>query len=175
MQTVYDWTLKQQITPLFVSEYIQRVQACQQAMVFRRLSGTLEYDAPAALRTLRLTGGACTIDLGAASNVAGYRQLHDGTYLALAGGTRTTFKPSGVGKNAIRLVRANGMLEAWAQQAGSVRFGMQGHRPLELVVDGPGTCRLIVAGQAQAGARTDEGWRFQLDGRRLKGAQIVCR
>jgi hypothetical protein len=175
LQTVYDWTLQQQILPLFLSAYIERVQAYRQTMVSRDLCGTLEYNAPAALRTLRLAGAAGSIDLAQAHNVAGYRQLHDGTYFALAGATRTRLKPATANNQAIRLVRANGVLEAWRQQPGTVQFSMQGHRPLELVVDGPGACRLVVAGQASAGVRTGEGWQFKLAGQRLTGAQIVCR
>lgn len=175
LQTVYDWTLKQQILPLFTSEYIQRVLAYRQAMVFRELSGTLEYDAPAALRTLRLTGGNRTADLAAAANVAGYRRLHDGVYFALSGGTRTRIKPGTADNRAIRLVRANGMLDAWRRQADSVCVSMHGHRPLEMVVDGPGTCSITVGSRVLPGVRTGEGWRFELDEKRLKGARIVCR
>jgi len=175
LRTVYDWTLKQQILPLFTSEYIQRVLACRQAMVFRELSGTLEYIAPAALRTLRLTGGACTLDLSTADNVAGYRRLHDGTYFALSGGTRTRLKPGAADNRAVRLVRANGILDAWHRQADGVRVSMHGHRPLEVVVDGPGTCSIMVGGRALPAVKTGEGWRFEMDGLRLKGARIVCR
>jgi hypothetical protein len=172
LQTVYDWTLKQQILPLFTSEYIQRVLACRQAMVFRELSGALVYDAPAALRTLRLAGGSCTVDLAAAGNLAGYRRLHDGTYFALAGGTRTRIKPGTANNRAIRLVRANGILDAWRREPDGVRFSMHGHRPLEIVVDGPGTCRITANGQTLPCVKTDEGCRFKLDGLRLKGARI---
>lgn len=175
LQTVYDWTLKQQILPLFASEYIQRVRAYRQAMVFRELSGTLEYDAPAALRTLRLTGGACAVDLAAADNLAGYRRLHDGTYFALSGGTRTRIKPGAGDNRAIRLVRANGILDAWQRQADGVRVDMHGHRPLEMVVDGPGTCGITAGGRVLPGVKTNDGWRFEWDGLRLKGARIVCR
>jgi hypothetical protein len=175
LQTVYDWTLKQQILPLYTSEYIQRVLACRRAMVFRELSGALEYDAPADLRTLRLIGAAGATDLSAAANVAGYRRIHDGTYFSLAGGTRTRFKPGPADKQASRLVRANGILDTWQQQADGVRFAMHGHRPLEIVVDGPGSCSIEVGGRTLPGERTGEGWRFGLDGMRLKGARIVCR
>ena len=178
LQTVYDWTLNQQILPMFASEYLQRVQAWRQAMVFRELSGSLTYEAPAALRTLRQVDGACSIDLSRCANVAGFRQLQDGTYLALSGGTRPRLAP-GTPNNpqTIRLVRANGVLTDWQQPRGTgpVRFSMQGYRPLELVVDGPGTCRLTVSGQDAAGVRTKEGWRFNWKGQRLKGAQLVCR
>jgi polysaccharide biosynthesis protein PelA len=175
LQTVYDWTLKQQIVPLFVSEYTQRVQAYRQVMIFRELSGTLEYDAPAALHTLRLAGGACSIDLAAASNVAGYRRLHDGMYFSLAGGSRTRLNPNGAAGKAIRLVRANGILDAWQRGPDGVRLSMHGHRPLELVVQGPGTCRLTHRGKPLKGVKTGEGWRFDINGLRLKGARIVCR
>jgi polysaccharide biosynthesis protein PelA len=175
LQTVYDWTLKQQILPLFTSEYIQRVTACRQAMVFRELSGILEYVAPADMRTLRLVGGACRVDLAAADNVAGCRRLQDGTYFALAGGTRTRIKPGTADNGSIRLVRSNGILDAWRRQAHGVRFDMHGHRPLEIVVDGPGTCRITAGGRAIAGVKTGDGWRFKPDGLRLKGARIVCR
>jgi hypothetical protein len=175
LQTVYDWTLKQQILPLFTSEYVQRVMAFRQAMVFRELSGTLEYIAPAALRTLRLTGGACAIDLATADNVAGYRRLHDGTYFALSGGTRTRLTPGAADNRAVRLVRANGILDAWRRQADGVRVSMHGHQPLEMVVDGSGTCSITAGGRVLPGVKTGEGWRFELDGLRLKGARIVCR
>jgi polysaccharide biosynthesis protein PelA len=175
LQTVYDWTLKQQIVPLFVSEYTQRAQAYRQVMVFRELSGTLEYDAPAVLHTLRFTGGTFPVDLAADSNVAGYRRLHDGMYFALAGGSRTRLKPTGTDSRAIRLVRANGILDAWQRDAHGVRVSMHGHRPLELVVQGPGTCRLTNGGQPVKGVKTAEGRRFDLNGLRLKGARIVCR
>ena len=66
-------------------------------------------------------------------------------------------------------------MDAWHRGPDGVRVSMHGHRPLELVVQGPGTCTLTYGGKPQKGVKTGEGWRFAMNGLRLKGARIVCR
>ena len=89
LDEVYTWTLKQEILPVFISDYIKRVQAFQQTTVARGFPAACTYQAPAELRTLRLSGDTQTTSPLDGENVAGYRHLHDGTYFALAAGQIT--------------------------------------------------------------------------------------
>ena len=175
LDEVYTWTLKQEILPVFISDYIKRVQAFQQATVARGLSGSLYYQAPAELRTLRLSGDTQTTSPPDGENVAGYRHLHDGTYFALAGGQKTQLSFGVKGSVRPRLVRANGVLDRWQPEGAAVRFSMHGYQPLEMVFDGPGTCRLTYAKESAAGQRTEEGWFFRFGRQSLEGAAVVCR
>ena len=175
LNEVYTWTLNQEILPLFLSDYLQRVQAYQQATVAWDLSGNLYYQAPAEMRTLRLLGDTQKIDFLAGTNVAGYRRLHDGTYYALAGGTKTELILGVKGKAPIRLVRANGIMDSWKPKGETARFSLHGYQPLELVFDGSGPCRLTYGKRTIAGKRTKEGWRFRTGRQRLEGAEVVCR
>ena len=175
LDEVYTWTLNQEILPLFLSDYLQRVQAYQQATVARDLSGNLYYQAPAEMRTLRLLGDSQKMDFLAGTNVAGYRRLHDGTYYALAGGTKTELILGAKGKAPIRLVRANGVIDSWKPKGETARFSIHGYQPLELVFDGSGPCRLTYGKRTIAGKRTKEGWRFRTGMQRLEGAEVVCR
>jgi hypothetical protein len=175
LDEVYTWTLKQEILPVFLSDYIKRVQAFQQATVAREISGSLCYQGPVELRTLRLTGDTQTAYPASGENVAGYRHLHDGTYYALAGGKKTQLTLGAKSDARPRLVRGNGVLDRWQPEGVSVRFSMHGHQPLELVFEGPGTCRLTHGNGSAAGQRTKEGWHFKFGRRSLKGAEVVCR
>jgi polysaccharide biosynthesis protein PelA len=175
LDEVYTWTLKQEILPVFISDYIKRVQAFQQATVAREMSGSLCYQAPAELRTLRLTGDTQTASPADGENVAGYRHLTDGTYYALAGAKKTKLSLDSKRGVHARLVRANGVLDYWQPEGAVVRFSMHGHQPLEMVFDGPGTCRLTHGKGSVAGQRTKEGWFFRFGRQSLEGAVVVCR
>ncbi len=175
LKEVYDWTLEQEILPLFMSEYAKRVLAYQQATVAQDLKGNLHYLAPAELRSLRQTGDTQTPAFSPGKNVAGYRRLHDGIYYSLAGGTKTDLTHKSPGKPSIRLVRANGRLSLWQKKDEAVRFSIHGHQPLELVLDGPGKCRLTHGKRVFKGRQTKDGWLFKTSRQNLEGVEVVCR
>ncbi len=175
LEEVIDWTLSQQITPVHLSDYAKRVRAYQEATVARDLSGSLFYQAPAELRTLRQTGQVRTPVYGSVTNVAGHRRLQDGVYYALAGGIKTRLDRDPSVYPPVRLVRANGILESWRPNGQAVSFSIRGHQFLELVFDGPGPCRLIHGKQVLNGQHKKEGWQFSISRQNLEGAEVVCR
>ena len=175
LKEVYDWTLDQEILPLFVSEYAARVMAYQQATVARDLNGNLHYHAPANLRSLRQIGDTHTPVLSPGNNVAGYRRLHDGIYYALSGKRKTELVRKSISQARIQLVRANGSLSNWQAKGDTIKLSMNGHQPLELVLDGPGKCRMAVGKQIFRGKQTKEGWLIKISRQNLEGAEVVCR
>ena len=175
LKEVYDWTLEQEIIPLFMSDYVKRVMAYQQTTVAQDLKGNLHYLAPAELRSLRQIGDRKTQAFSPGKNIAGYRWLHDGSYYSLAGGTKTELARKSTVKPSIRLVRANGSLSLWQKKDEAVRLSIHGHQPLVLVLDGPGECRLTYGKRVFKGRQTKEGWLFKTSRQNLEGVEIVCR
>jgi hypothetical protein len=175
LEEVYDWTLKQEIMPLYVSDFAERVLAYQEATVARDLNGHLTYQAPSHLRSLRQVGKKKTSRYSPAENVAGFRQLHDGTYYALAGKRKTKLVRKAIKEKPILLVRANGSLRSWEDIGGKIKFSVKGHQPLSLVIDGPGPCRLTVGRRVLIGKPSKEGWLFRISRQHLEGAEVVCR
>ena len=175
LNDVYNWTLEQEILPLFISDYAKRVLAYQQTTVGRGLSGNLYYQGPGELKTLRQIGDRYAPSYSFSQNGAGYRRLHDGTYYALAGGKKTVLAPKPHPQKWVRLVRANGVLNGWQEKEGAVMVSIYSHQPLELVVDGPGKCRLTHRKRVMNGRRTEEGWLFNFSRHNLEGAEVVCR
>jgi hypothetical protein len=72
-------------------------------------------------------------------------------------------------------VRANGSLSNWQAKGDTIKLSMNGHQPLELVLDGPGKCRMAVGKQIFRGKQTEEGWLFKISRQNLEGAEVVCR
>jgi hypothetical protein len=175
LEEVHDWTLEQEIIPLFMSDYVKRVLAYQHTTVSRDLSGNLHYLAPADLRSLRQVGDLQTRVFYSVKNGAGYRRLHDGIYYNLAGGIKTELVQRRDDRARIRLVRANGVLEDWRHKGTTVTLSLNGHQPLELVLDGPGQCRLSNGKRVLKGKQTKEGWLFKISRQNLEGAEVVCR
>ena len=161
--------------PLYVSDFAERVIAYQEATVAQDLNGNLIYQAPSHLRCLRQIGKTKTSRYSPAENVAGYRRLPDGFYYALTGKRKTKLAHKAIKKKPILLVRANGSLRSWEEKGEKIKFSIKSHLPLELVLDGPGQCRLTAGKRVFKGQPSKEGWLFRISRQNLEGAEVVCR
>ena len=123
LQTVYDWTLGQEINPMFASEYIRKVLAYQQVGIARDGNGQWKISGMDEIKTLRLPPGmGWPQRTDQARGIAGWRQLHDGVYLHIGEGLAAEFSLGKKPADTVRLVQANGKIVKWAEKRWRCRF-----------------------------------------------------
>lgn len=80
--SVFDWAMKQNIFPIFASEYIKKVKEYY-AVSMAKEGKEFLVDGMRNLKTLRLERGDAHINLEKSSTVAGVKHFEDHTYLSL--------------------------------------------------------------------------------------------
>lgn len=84
LEEVYQWVLKQHITPVYSSTYVKKVQQFADVVVARHANGW-RIRGLNAIRELRLPAAAGVPDLKKSVGVAGYNQHNDQRYIHAAG------------------------------------------------------------------------------------------
>jgi polysaccharide biosynthesis protein PelA len=85
LKDVYEWALKQDTTPLFLSEYASKVLAFQKASIAVRIDdGVWQLGDFGDLRTVRLAHALGYPDMTKSTGVAGVRDVKEGRYVTLA-------------------------------------------------------------------------------------------
>ncbi|HOX22385.1 MAG TPA: hypothetical protein PLL10_02895, partial [Elusimicrobiales bacterium] len=151
LESVYQWALKQEIAPLWASQYCARVTAARKAFVGRLLDGGFVVSSARQLRTLRLDGRPSIQARG--QYVAGSRKTLDRLYVHLAGqemenpgwpveGRRVARVYEGAPQTgSVELEQANAPLLYWRlRQGGGVEFRFKGHMPVMFSVKQPSGC-----------------------------------
>jgi hypothetical protein len=145
LHEVYAWTLAQEIFPMWVSEYVDKVKGFQEAAVARRLDGGWLLRDWGGLRTARLPAALGWPDLEASPDVAGQRELPQGRYLALVapaapGATRTLAAPAIAGSTVAAaspyLESANAAVISLRRAGGELWLALRGHVPVEMTLAG---------------------------------------
>jgi len=84
LQTVFDWALRQEVIPLFTTEYIQKVMEYYDVSLSRE-EGGWRIAGMRHLRTLRLSDRMTAVDLEKSRELLGMRRVETRRYLALTG------------------------------------------------------------------------------------------
>ncbi len=88
LEEVYRWSVQQDIHPISVSDYAERVARFRSAGVARLLDGRFQFTGLGSLSSVRVLSDDTSVDSSASSGVILARQLHDGLYLKLDGSRR---------------------------------------------------------------------------------------
>jgi len=88
LKEVYEWVMKQDIAPMFTSEYIRMVLDYLKVRVTREAPGRYKIEDYGSCLTLRFDPGGQPPDLGRCRNVIGFAREPQGLYVSLAPGAK---------------------------------------------------------------------------------------
>ncbi|MGF1686742.1 endo alpha-1,4 polygalactosaminidase [Photobacterium japonica] len=137
LKHVYDWALKQDATPLYLSEYAKRARTLYETGVAKTLDGEWLITS-SGIKSIRLPES-----LGYPANesqIAGWNSGPDGRYLILTS-PRTQLRTTPQPTAGIRLQSANGQLVKWQQQGDTITWAVKTHMPLKMTIAGVRQCR----------------------------------
>jgi len=157
LREIYDWTLEQDIHPVYVSEYARKVPDFRDAGVARYLDGRWKVSGLGDIRSLRIVDSSRQWPVIENSvGVVGAKQLHDGMYLHTNGADQLTFYTSQRRPALPHLVSSNGRLLNWNSNSGQLRFRVHSHVPASVEIGGAGTrlCNIKSNGKVINGTRT---------------------
>jgi hypothetical protein len=179
LQRVYDWAMRQETTPLYLSEYAAKVTAFQRMSIARRIDdGGWEVADAGELQTLRVDADWGWPDLARSIGVAGVRDLPQGRYVSLAPQEgRALLYATEDAPAQVHLESANGRVSRWERRGQDIQLRVRGHMPLAIAIAGTngGACTLRTAQGITAGVRHGETTRFTLAQADTGEATLACR
>ncbi len=129
LHRVYDWTLKQETLPLWLSEYIPRINAFRSAVYEQIKNGWRIYQAKD-LHTLRITEQVQPLDIVNSEGIAGFRELPQGKYIALNGDNIVTLRFNKQSNAIPYLIKSNSRIKYWKNNKSLINFRLAGHQPV---------------------------------------------
>ncbi len=177
LKEVYEWSVAQDIFPVFASEYMVKVPDFRTAGVSRYLDGRWKISGLGSVRSLRILSKNAWPDLSSTGTVIGARALHDGIYLHTNGANTVSFYTSKNKPQQPHLVSSNAKVESWrATRGGRVSFRLRGHAPVTLELSGDKRfCDLRQQDNVISGELTPDGnTRYQFSTKDTGNAVIDC-
>ncbi|WP_353662218.1 endo alpha-1,4 polygalactosaminidase [Hydrogenimonas sp. SS33] len=168
LKTVFDWAMKQDVMPIYTTEFIPKVMAFYDTSI-ERLENGWRVHGLGALRTLRLRGGE-TPDIARSEGVVGYRKLPQGLYLHLSGSDEISLHEGPTEGVGAYLLSSNGKVGGYRKRPDGFSIDLMAHVPLEAVIKMGKECR-VVASPLHLSLRRQEG-RVYLRYRTVKRAHF---
>ena len=154
LEEIFEWALKQEITPVFASEYARKVLDFRQVAVARTPSGWRVRGAED-LRTLRWPRSLGLPILSGSVGVAGFNSGSDKGYLHLsASHAEWTFAQRS--ESLPRLVSANGRILDAHYDKNTARWNMQAHVPLAFSLAESAGCKVLAEGRSIQSVRREK-------------------
>ena len=145
LKEVYRWAMSQELNPMYLSEYAQRVFEFRTMGFARLLDGRVIVRGDHTLRTLRVDRKAGVPDLELSRGVVGYREWRDVVYIHLDGSGDYMIVSRKDPKEGFRLIEANGQVVFQERKDDSISIGLRSHMPLEFSIE-KGGCSISVEG-----------------------------
>ncbi len=147
LKKVYDWALAQPVSPVFVSEYAQKVLDFQRLVIARDerdwiIRGTVH------LRELRSDPSWGYPDLTRSRGVVGYADHQADRYIHLSGDTEVRLALTSRPPATPFLREADASVRDWRQTRDHVEFSFRESRPVRYALDHAERCR-VSRGPAQ--------------------------
>ncbi len=137
LEEIYDWSVAQEIHPVFSSEYIDKVAWFRSAGVAKHLDGRWKISGLGSIRSLRILKQNAWPNLASSRALAGARRLHDGVYIHTNGASNFTFTTQSVKPKQPHLVASNAKIDQWHRNAnGQIKFKLSGHAPVTFKLGG---------------------------------------
>ncbi len=133
LHRVYDWATKQEILPLWISEYTPRLKAFRHA-VYEQLDDGWRIYGTKNIRTLRLPAIGNHINISDSQGIAGYRQLAQGQYISLNGDNTISLRFNNKAKPSPYLVKSNAQIQYWYKDNHKINFRLTGHQAISLTL-----------------------------------------
>ncbi len=177
LKEVYDWSVEQQLHPVFASEYIEKVPYFRTAGVARYLDGRWKISGLGPIRSLRTLKQNAWPDLLSSRDLVGTKRVHDGIYIHTNGANTIKFQTQTTRPQHPHLVAANAKTDYWRQRGnGLINFRLSGHTPVILELSGDKRfCEIRQNYTALNGVLTTEGnTRFTFPTKDTGDAVIDC-
>jgi len=174
---IYDWSVEQDIYPIYASEYIVKVPHFRTAGVARHLDGRWKVSGLGPIRSLRIFKRNNWPTLKIDSDIIGSRLLHDGMYLHTNGADSISFKLQSTRSQRPHLIAANARISRWQLNENNiVNMKLSGHVPVQLVLSGNTRfCEVTSNDTVIKGVLTEQGnTRYSFPTRETGDAVIDC-
>jgi len=182
LHRIYAWAGKQDLHPVYASDYIRKVLDFNHMTVARTADG-YRIRGNGDLRNLHVPGMLRSVDWAASTGLAGMSAAPEGSYLGLADGSadivlmpatpkagtqRTTKQPY--------LASANARTQGFVRNGRDLAFGLQGRMPLEFALANSDSCTLSTKGREIKPWRAEAGLRhFRLEQHAEPAFELRCR
>ena len=174
MHEVYDWTMEQEIAPVFVSSYTKRVGEFRKAQVSRSIDGWWNVSGLHETQSIRWLGAANQIDVANSTGIAGQRRLHDGLYIHPTSSGNAKFRQLDSVVKVPELVSSNGQITSWDKDGRFLKFRIQAQMPVQLVLKNANGCRLQGPGVTLSGKSTKSGVKFTFTQKDTGNVSLQC-
>ena len=140
---VFDWAMKQDVTPIYTSEYIPKVMDYYSASIAEDKDRWL-VDGMADLKTVRIEKENYGVDFNNSNSVVGVKHFETHTYLSLDNSLQHIFSINANEKykKSPYLISANAKLASFEKMASSQELAFKGHVDLKLNFNLPDECLL---------------------------------
>jgi len=128
LKEVYDYALSQEINPMFLSEYAQRVLEFRNTVVAKDLEDNFVIRNEGNLKTVRFDKDV-KIDIFKSQNVVGYRKIHDSIYVHLTNDGDSKIFFSNDEPN-FMVINSNGQIKFYEKDNESIKIKLEGYIPL---------------------------------------------
>ncbi len=122
---VYDWSLKQEITPVFVSDYLKTLEGFLSAKIERIAHSHWVVADNGELRTVRFDGNKNAVDLANSKGVIGFLRYQGSLYVHLDNGKRSEIRLTDAPQALPYIVKANGKVENFRREEGAFKFTLK--------------------------------------------------
>ena len=158
LKSVYDWSMNQDIYPLFGSEYSIKVPDFQNAGVARYLDGAWKLSGLGNIRSIRLLDNLIWPDLDKSQGIVGARALHDGNYMHTNGADQIVLYTRNSPPSQVYLVSSNGQVLQWDDSGNGLSFRVAGTVPVSVELAGniARTCTVSTGDQLIKGVVSKE-------------------
>ncbi len=174
LKEVYEWTVNQDIAPMYLSSYAKRVGEFRTAQVSRSLDGWWTVSGLDEIQSIRWLGAKSNVDVASSVGVAGQRRLHDGLYLHPVSDTPARFRSSENVRPVPELVSSNGQISSWVRNGRSLSFRIQAGVPAEVVLKNTQGCRLSGASGSASSIQTEAGQQFTFTQKDTGNVSLEC-
>lgn len=177
LKEVYSWSDKQQLFPVFSSDYIVKVPYFRSAGVSRYLDGRWKISGLGPIRSLRNLKKNAWPDFRSSQSIVGARQIHDGMYIHTNGANSVSFRTQSTKPQQPHLVAANAAVDRWENHRdGRISMRFKGHSPVVIELNGDKRfCNISSKNSTIKGALTPDGnTRYEFTTKDTGDAVINC-
>lgn len=144
---VYDWAMKQYVTPLFISEYIDRVMDFNHTVMAKDLNSESRWliTNNHSLREFRWPSALGNPDFSTSQNIAGFTTTNSDHYIHLGHEPESWLSISSAKPVQPYLIDANGLLLVWKRVSDhDIHFILKAYVPLQFKLANMEKCQLTM-------------------------------
>lgn len=136
LREAYDYSLSQDIHPVFGSDYARKVPDYRNAGVARTLDGQWQFSGLGHVRSIRVLATDRWPMLADSNGLVGARRLHDGVYVHTDGSDRVRFALQSQAPGEVHLISSNGRIEHWQTGVNGLSLRIRAEVPVTVELGG---------------------------------------